>query len=215
MNKIFVFVSALLVSNAANANLLDFSGNICSGGGVCGNFNPIDQSYGDIASQLNVVYDRNIATPLDAGTAAASLSYWDFYSNLSNLAWGDNGATAEIFLNPLDGSLVTLNSVDFGSYLNLNRTSQFTVLDGLTNAVLFGSTAFNVSTTAVSFNPNVSSLNGLKLQFGPDAFNVGIDNIDYTLSGGGTPSTVPLPAAAWLFGSGIMGLFGLRRKALA
>ena len=30
----------------------------------------------------------------------------------------------------------------------------------------------------------------------------------------GNPSAVPLPAAAWLFGSGIMGLFGLRRKAL-
>ena len=42
-----------------------------------------------------------------------------------------------------------------------------------------------------------------------------MDNLDVSVfTKDGNPSAVPLPAAAWLFGSGIMGLFGLRRKAL-
>ena len=212
MNKIFVLVSALLVSNVANANLLDFSGNICSG--ACINGSKIAHTYGDIAGQLDVVYNSNLSLHLSDVITDRSLSYWTAYSNLTGVAYGIQQQTVEIFLNPLDGSLVTLNNVDFASYLSLDRSSQFTVLDGLNN-VLFSSGTFNLLTNTQSFSPiGISSLNGLKLQFGPDGFNVGIDNIDYTLSGGGTPSPVPLPAAAWLFGSGIMGLFGLRRKAL-
>lgn len=214
MKKLFVIVSTVFISNVANANIIDFSGNICNGNaGACSDGREINQSYADIAGQLDVVYDRNIGQA-DAGTDASRLQFWDDYSNLNGVAWGDSGSASEIFLKPLDGSLVTLNSVDFGSYLDFDRTSQFTVLDGSTNASLFSSGTFSVSALAVSFTDlNLSSLNGLRLQWGPDAFNVGIDNIDYTL-GGGTPSEVPIPAAAWLFGSGIMGLFGMRRSAL-
>jgi hypothetical protein len=32
------------------------------------------------------------------------------------------------------------------------------------------------------------------------------------LNPNGLPSAVPVPAAAWLLGSGILGLFGLRRR---
>ena len=41
------------------------------------------------------------------------------------------------------------------------------------------------------------------------------DNINLTsadVNNGGNPSAVPLPAAAWLFGSAALGFFGLRRK---
>lgn len=37
-------------------------------------------------------------------------------------------------------------------------------------------------------------------------------NVDYALHLEGTVSTVPVPAAAWLFGSGLLGLLGLARK---
>ena len=38
---------------------------------------------------------------------------------------------------------------------------------------------------------------------------------DGTLKIGGTPPTVPLPAAVWLFGSGLLGLFGVGRRRAA
>lgn len=213
MKKIFVLASTLFVSSIANANLLDFSGNICNG--ACVNGSKIENSYGDIAGQLDVVYNSNISLPPSDVITDRRLQYWDMYSNLNSVAWGTQAQTVEIFLNPLNGSLVTLNSVDFASYLSADRSSQFSVLDGLNN-VLFSSGVFNLSTDTQSFFLiGLSSINGLRLQFGPDAFNVGIDNINYTLSNGDTPNAVPLPAAAWLFGSGIMGLFGLRRRALA
>jgi len=159
--------------------------------------------------------NSNLSLPVDSSIPDRRLSYWTAYSNLTGLAYGIQQQAVEISLNPLDGSLITLNNVDFASYLGLARSSQFTVLDGLNN-VLFSSGAYNLSTNTQSFPLiGLSSLNGLKLQFGPDAYNVGIDNIDFTLSHGDTPpSAVPLPAAAWLFGSGIMSLFGLRHKTL-
>jgi len=47
------------------------------------------------------------------------------------------------------------------------------------------------------------------------AFNVsggGFTNVSYSLHLEGTVSSVPVPAAAWLFGSGLIGLAGLARR---
>lgn len=40
----------------------------------------------------------------------------------------------------------------------------------------------------------------------------GAGTLSYTVAGGPPPSTVPVPAAAWLFGSGIVGLVGVARR---
>lgn len=37
-------------------------------------------------------------------------------------------------------------------------------------------------------------------------------NVDYSIEVAGTASTVPVPAAVWLFGSGLLGLIGIARR---
>ena len=54
----------------------------------------------------------------------------------------------------------------------------------------------DTSFTSISFVPNA----------GPNGDAFGIDNIEYGVS------TVPVPAAAWLFGSAILGMFGFSRR---
>ena len=96
MNKIFVLVSALLVSNAANANLIDFSGNICSG--ACVNGSKIAHTYGDIAGQLDVVYNSNLSLPLSDVITDRRFSYWTAYSNLTGVLLEYNNKRLKFFL---------------------------------------------------------------------------------------------------------------------
>ena len=103
----------------ANAAVLTFSGNICSGGGVCGHFSPIDQSYGDIAG-VDVQYNRNVNNiGYTTGAVGSELLAWDTaYNDLLDVAFGDSGGgTPMIFLRPTGGT-VTLNGLDLGAWPN-------------------------------------------------------------------------------------------------
>lgn len=51
-----------MAAGAAQSATLDFSGNICGGGNACINGAKIDQSYGDIVGQVDVIYDGNRTT---------------------------------------------------------------------------------------------------------------------------------------------------------
>ena len=180
------------------AVVLDFDGNICNGGSPCTALSPIDQTYGDISGKLDVIYDASIST-----TTPDNLFFWATgFSDLTNVAYGNDGATAEVFLNPSSGFQVTLNSFDLGAY-NGNRVTQWTILDGL-GTELASSGPITVSgTTATTVSPGLTSPTGFQIQWGPDAYNVAIDNIDFTV--------VPLPAALPLFLSALAG-FGLMAR---
>lgn len=201
-------VSALLFSaSLAQAAVLDFSGNICGDGTqACGNYSAISQNYGDIAGQVDVVYDGHVSVP-----GSSNLSWWDNYTGQLGVAWGSNGGTSEIFLSPSAGYQITLNSITFGSYAGVNRSSQYTLLDGNSN-VLSPSNTFSLI-NPLTFALNVTSGSGIKIQWGPDAFDVGIDNINFTVSQINV-NAVPLPAAVWLFGSALLSFVGFsnRRK---
>ena len=75
---------------------------------------------------------------------------------------------------------------------------------------------YNFSTIA-----NASATGGITLQFNstcgadPGCFaDFSIDNVSI-LSDVNIPSAVPVPAAAWLFGSGLLGLVGVARRKVA
>ncbi len=190
------------------AAILTFDGNICSGGQSCGDSSPIDQSYGDIAGQVDVIY-RNIAPfPGDPG-----LLFWATdYNDLVNVAWtsgNDSSSIAEIFLSPTPGNKVTLNSFDLGAFSNTQRDSQYTILDGAMNELFSSGTipiGIQPGNLHNTFTPNLTSHDGIRIQWGPSAFNVGIDNVDFTVM----PAAVPVPSAMLLFGTGIAGLVGWR-----
>lgn len=166
--------------------------------------NIIKQSYGDIAGQVDVQYRNSLSAT--RGAEGANMSWWeDNYSTLTSVAYGTIGNTAEIFLKPAVGYYVTLTGFQLGGYSNADQASQFTIVDGLGN-VLASSGLFLIS-GAVPFTSlgSFTSTNGIGIQFGPEAFNVGIDNIKFSvnavpgpIAGAGLP--VLLAAGAWYVG---------------
>ncbi|MFW2457801.1 PEP-CTERM sorting domain-containing protein [Methyloversatilis discipulorum] len=208
-------LTALLASAPAAATdvLLDFSGNICGDAtdAACTNGAGIGQGYGDVAGLLDVSH-RAFVTATGT-TVNSSLFYWSTaYSDLEGVAWGGSNPdthSAEFVFTPGAGYAVTLNSMDFGDYLNRNDGSSAVVLDLLTGQTLWSSGAFDAGTTRLSFMPGVSSANGLVLRFGPDSYNTGIDNISLTVSAVPEPGTWAMLAA----GLGVIGALRRRRKA--
>ncbi len=198
-----ILLSVALSAPAAKAAVLDFSGSIC-GGAACTNGQAIDQSYGDIAGQVDVVWDSNV---LVAG--AQNMLFWDTsYSNLTGIAYGAYNEASEIFFMPSAGTTVTLSNFALGAYFG-NYTTALTILDGLDNILFDYGTVTLSQTTASVFSDTYSSAAGIKLRFGPYGYVVGIDNIQYSTS---VASPVPLPASALLLVAGLGGLAALRRQ---
>ncbi|MCC6706707.1 MAG: PEP-CTERM sorting domain-containing protein [Gammaproteobacteria bacterium] len=211
LSGVFVLASALSAA-PAGAEVLTFDGNICGNGSeACGNFSSISQSYGDIADVLDVQYSN-----LLGNAAATSLNFWTTdYNDLVNIAWtdgGDGNSSAEIFLKPLNGSSVSLHSFDLGAWLNSQLTSRYTVRDGDGNLLASSGGDITIGIQPGNLHSHfdfsgISSTTGIRIQWGPSAYNVGIDNIAFSVS------AVPLPAPAWLLGGGLVTLLARRRRA--
>lgn len=201
--------------SAANAVTLTFSGNICGGGTTCSNNEVIDDTYGDIAGQLDVIYDRDITI----GGENRLRAYGANYSDLSGVAYGGSDnftGPAEIFLKPLAGYQVTLLGFDLGAWPKTTRDTQVTILTG-GGQVLSASTPLTIDGqfhTSLSYN--FTSADGIRIQWGPDAYDVGIDNIEFTVSAI-SGSAVPEPAtwAMMIAGFGMAGAMMRRREKLA
>jgi hypothetical protein len=204
-------LSAACAALPASADLLTFDGNICNGGQACGDAALIDTSYGDVEGVVDVQYRNLIGNPSSDG-----LRFWrDDYNDLVNVAWtdgGDSNSRAEIFIKPLNGQAVSLHSFDLGAWLDGQINSQFTILDGALN-VLFESGPLTIGIQPENlhnqFNfTDLTSNDGIRIQWGPSAFNVGIDNIHFTVA------PVPLPAPAWLLSGGLLTLAARRRRSV-
>jgi len=204
--------STLLFQSApATANVLDFNGSICNGGAACSNYALIDASYGDVAGKLDVQYNPNTA---NAFTVAGTLSWWvDSYSTLKSVAFGDVGATVGLFLKPQTGYQVTLNGFDFGVYPNFTHQSQVTIKDGTSNTNLLSTGFQNFPGNApTSFTGSWTSAGGIYILFGPDGYNGGIDNVDFTVSA--ITAAVP-ELSTWammILGFAGVGFMAYRRK---
>ena len=198
-------VAALGLGTSANAATLTFEGLICdTPGNSCANFDSILQSYGDVAGQLDVQYDSDINNP-----GVSPFRYWaDNYSGLFDVAFGEVGSTVEIYLQPLSGYQITLLGFDIGSWPNADASSQVTVLGG-DGSVISSTFAAILGAAPTHFAPGSTRTDGFRIQFGPDAFDIGIDNIKFEITAVPEPSTW----AMMILGFGAAGSMIRRRRA--
>ena len=191
----------LLFGTSASAAFLNFPTNICENIGTCTDGSFISDTYGDVPNALEVSF-RN----LQGEPTLSKLRYWNSgYGDLQGVAWtgrSDAISRAEIFLKPLNGRVVTLSAFDLAAFNNVPKESQFTILDGDFN-ILFESGELLIPAQLHSHFTftGLTTTNGIRIQWGPSAFNVAIDNINFTASFVGQP--VPLPPAAALFVGGL------------
>ena len=184
----------------ANADVITFEN------GNSGNGSAISASFGSIAGILDVSYSNPTDTSL-----LTQFKFWsDSYSGspAAYAGTGDVNSVGFITLTPLNGYQVTLNSFFIGSWPNSDRNTSYTIDNLSTAGVDTSSGAITVNgTVGLLVSSGLSSNSGIKIGFGPTAYNVGINYINFTIS------AVPEPETYGMFLAGLS-LLGLasRRK---
>lgn len=138
------------------------------------------------------------------------LDYWDNnYGDLQNVAFPafSTDGFGEISLIAENGWNVMLNSFDIAGWPSRTTSNTIRILDGYgtvlynnDNAEILGASGLH-SNYAFGLSAPV-----LRIQYAFNDWNVGIDNVNFD------QKAVPLPAAAYLFGTGLAGLIAARRK---
>lgn len=206
-------ITALAISVApiaAGAATLTFDGAICNGGDTCSDGRKIDQTYGDIAGEVDVVYDSDRST-----AAKENVFFWNQnYESLSNVIYGTNGGGGlSVALMAATGFDVLLSGFDIAPYANRSRNTLVQIIDLANNAVLLDEAFAPLSIDGVtSFAGSWESTVGLQINLGPDAWDVGMDNIAFRAVEETTTAPVPLPATGLLMLGGLFGVSRLRRK---
>ena len=165
--------------------------------GYTTNWEEIAPTFGSVAGLLDVTY-------LDPQRSTNNFRFWagDYSGRPAAFAGTtDGGSTGVITLTPTAGNTVSLSSFFLGSYVNANRGTSFYVDDLATPGIDFASGAVIVGATGLTVNPGISSATGIRIGFGPNAYNVGINNISFSV----TPVPEPESYALLLAGLGLMG----------
>ena len=159
-------------------------------------FDPIGQTFvaeDALLGQIAFAFSRNTNTPSD-GLVTMTL-----YSG-SGFAGASLGSEVMNLSGPLPGALDPPQFIDF-DFSGVGLTV------GNTYTAAVTSNDFSIS---VVYNGNDAYANGLLLESGSSTLCTNGCDLNFRV----TPAAavVPLPAAAWLFGSGLLGLLGLVRR---
>ncbi|NRR29810.1 PEP-CTERM sorting domain-containing protein [Oxalobacteraceae bacterium] len=215
MKTTLMALSLCAATTLAQAGVIDFNpaGNVCndqtSGNGsivACSDYAYIAQSYGDVAGVLDAQYSAPRLTEV-------SLRWWDAnYNNLRGVAWADSNdsdSMARIDLVPLNGNGVTLTHFDIGAYSNTTRSTHIKVsaIGGPVLMFFDGAVGGLPGNMPSSFDGVWSSATGIRLEWADNAYNVGVDNVTYSMA----PVPEPEAWAMLLAGLASLGLLARRR----
>jgi hypothetical protein len=197
---------------SAQAGVLDFASPGVPSGAA------FPQTYGDTA-EIDVQYRTRVGLG-NTSVPDANLYYfasgWTGTTDVAtvNPACGASVCTGEIFLLPASGFEITLNSFQLttpsGFPAPVTVTTQFAVFDAVFSPLANSGGTFSISSLQ-TFNLAVTSTTGIRLQWGPNATQVALDSVNYTVSPIG-PS-VPEASSLFLLGSGLVLLSFFRRRA--
>lgn len=202
---------------SAGVTVLDFNGG-CGPGG-CGNGSQVSESYGDQVG-LNVSYRSiNVVT---GKTYEPYLKTWqNGYGDLTNVIWGGadrTGFRSEITFDVAAGYEIRLIGFDYATYFPGNETVPINI------ATLDGETVYNDRYAVTRGSHNYFGANtdffrsGFTLSWGPDGYEVGLDNIAFEVRAIEVPTGgVPEPGtwALMILGLGAAGAALRRRGELA
>lgn len=199
---------ALLTAAPASAavTVLTFEGNIC-GGLACVSENPIDASYGD-GTGVDVQYRS--AENATGVTVEPFLRFWSTnYGDLVGVAYANppGSVFGEIVLQAATGYEIALVGYDIATYLGRVSTVPVAIESLGGASISIGVVATNWPTHA-SFSVNSDYFtDGIRLRFGPDSWNTGIDNITFDVRAiSHDVGVVPEPSAWAMM---LLGFFGL------
>lgn len=206
---------AAAVPAQAAVTVLSFNNATCSGGFACRSTTSIDDTYGDGAG---VDVDYRVINAGSGTTYRTTLLYWEKgYGDLDGVAYSGTSAPTriEITLKALAGYELSLSSFDLATFSRISPSTPV-VIETLSGLNLFSSP---VSTNPGGHNhltfDTAYFTDGIRLSFGPDSFNVGIDNIAFDVRPLAT-GAVPEPTTWAML---ILGFFGtgalVRRRRLA
>lgn len=161
-----------------------------------------------------------------AGSSGPVTLNWDpnnnFFTELIAWNWGYSGTGAAscwigencaLDLSVSDNSTsLTLESFFLG-YFGSEGIVEYQVIDLATDTSVLSGAPLVSGSSGSLINVNAVSDVGFRILFGPDGFNGGINNIAYSYDSiGQGPGSVPIPAAVWFFGSGLIGLIRFARS---
>jgi len=190
----------------AAATLIDFDNTGCSsanGGTVC----VIPQSYGDTGNVDVSTRAYNKATGQTVGTGL--FSFGNGYGDLHGIVYGGTDVShfvSEITLTAKAGHKISLTSFDFATYHNSSPKVPITILD-LAGNVLMSATLGTGGAAHTSWSAATDFLDGIVIRWGPDGYNVGVDNIRYEVSDAPEVATW----AMMVGGFGLLGI-GMRKR---
>ncbi|MBT9455464.1 MAG: PEP-CTERM sorting domain-containing protein [Burkholderiaceae bacterium] len=205
---------ATTLSMPAMADTLTFPDGICSsavdGSGAmiaCGNYSRINQAHGDVAGMLDVSY-----TSVNSNDPASLMFWGPGYNTLPSAVFADGGdgaSFARITLTPAAGQMVSLQGFDLGAFPNSTLNTHVRVFAQGGNSFSYDGMVGSPGGNATHFVfGNLHSGTGIVIEWENSAWNVGMNNIEYSLA----PVPEPESYALMLAGLAVLGLMVKRRQ---